>query len=474
MSLRTRLIFSYILIIVICLGVVGTALFGLSYAFRDRLARTRLNDISAPIYIQVKALAAGDASLEQVWNSLSEQSEQTGTAIFFLDAGGDLMRRIVPEGRSWLFPEEAGSRLLVKSQESRYGTYIAPRGQEFVYLAYPLQGLFTSRPAVSPHTMVIALPRGDAMRFWKLFSLPLIWAGLIALVVSTILAVMLARSVFLPIRRVQVAAGQVSLGHYEQEVPLSGPPEVKGLARSLNKMTAQVTRARQALHDFVADVSHELRTPLTAIQGFAQAIADGTAQDNEARGKAATIIADESRRLLRLVNELLELSRLEAGQVDLRLEAVNVEELLDHCREIFMLRAEQNGIAIDTEYNETSPARADIDRLEQVLTNVLDNALKHTPQGGRVSIKTRQYGPAFIEITIADTGPGIPADKLPHIFDRFYKAGSEHNRTGTGLGLAVAREIVRTHGGDIAATSRTGEGTVLAISLPVAGPGRTQ
>ena len=217
------------------------------------------------------------------------------------------------------------------------------------------------------------------------------------------------------------AAEEIAHGNYEQEVPVAGPKEVKGLAISFNQMSKQVKHSQQMLRDFVADVSHELRSPLTSIKGFAQAIVDGTAKGKEAQLKAATVIEDESKRMMRLVEELLEFSRLESGQITMIKEPVDLKELLQQCYEIFLLHAEEKGIKLRTDIEPLPPVIGDIDRLEQVFSNLLDNALKHTPSGGDIRIIARQPHPNFVEIAITDTGPGISGEQMRHVFERFYE-----------------------------------------------------
>jgi two-component system sensor histidine kinase ResE len=270
----------------------------------------------------------------------------------------------------------------------------------------------------------------------------------------------------MPVRRVTEAAGEIANGKYEQEVVPEGPAEIEKLALRFNQMAAQVRRSQTLLRNFVADVSHELRSPLTSIQGFATAILDGTAKDKEAHMKAAGIIDDESKRMMRLVNDLLELSRIESGQVKMLQETVDLKELLDQCREMFAMRAEEKNIELTMNVQTVNNVTGDIDRLEQVFCNLLDNALKHTPSGGSVSVSMYHSSPMFIEIDIADTGPGISKEQLPYVFERFYRGETGQAKTGTGLGLAISREIVRAHGGDITVNSTPGQGTTFKAILP--------
>jgi len=471
MSLRTRLILSYVLIIVLCLGIVAASLVVLLGDQINRLAMARLADTALPIYVQFRAAARGQVPLNQAWTNLQEMSQETGTYIFLLDPEDTVIKQAIPEDSSWTPPSKLEiTKPPVPRPTPYHGSYVAPDGQRFIFVAQPVAGLF--RPPnppnpPNPETLVLAVPRSQALAIWADFAKPFLWAGLVALAVSVLIAVVLARSVYVPIRRVTNAAEEIARGNYEQEVPVDGPEEVKGLAKSFNQMSKQVKHSQQMLRDFVADVSHELRSPLTSIKGFAQAMVDGTAKGKEAQLKAATVIEDESKRMMRLVEELLEFSRLESGQIAMVKEPVDLKELLQQCYEIFLMQAEEKGANLKTEFEPLPPVIGDIDRLEQVFSNLLDNALKHTPAGGGVSIIARQPNPNFVEISITDTGPGIPAEQMRHVFERFYRADPSAGKAGAGLGLAIARQIVLAHRGDIMAKSTLGKGTEFVVKLPV-------
>ncbi len=468
MSLRTRLVLSFVLIIVLCLGIVAASLVVLLGDQMNRMAMARLADTTLPIYIQFRAAARGQVPLDQVWTNLEEISQETGTYIFLLDSEDTIIKQAIPEDSSWSPPDKLEIPSSPSNRPAPYrGIYAAPSGETFIFVAQPIIGLFRPPDPTNPETLVMAIPRSQALSIWADFAKPFLWAGLVALAVSIIIAVGLARSVYVPIRRVTNAAEEIARGNYEQQVPVDGPKEVKGLAQSFNQMSKQVKHSQQMLRDFVADVSHELRSPLTSIKGFAQAIVDGTAKGKENQLKAATVIEDESKRMMRLVEELLEFSRLESGQVKMVKEPVDLKELLQQCHEIFSMHAEEKGIKLKTEIEPLPPVIGDIDRLEQVFSNLLDNALKHTPSGGDISILASHADINFAEISITDTGPGIPAEQMRHVFERFYRADPNAGKAGAGLGLAIARQIVLAHGGDIIAKSKLGKGTEFVVRLPV-------
>ena len=220
--------------------------------------------------------------------------------------------------------------------------------------------------------------------------------------------------------------------------------------------------------DFVANVTHELKTPLTSIQGFAQAILDRTAGDEAKRQQAARIIYDEAGRMHRMVLDLLDLARLDAGTLDLQRAQVDLLALINDTVEKFTTQARQAGVTLRVDTEALPPITGDGDRLAQVFTNLVDNALKFTPPGGQISLRASPSDD-FVAISISDSGAGIPTEAIPHIFERFYQADPSRKggeRHGSGLGLAIAREIVQAYGGEISVESEPGRGSTFRVRLP--------
>jgi two-component system sensor histidine kinase ResE len=258
-------------------------------------------------------------------------------------------------------------------------------------------------------------------------------------------------------------------------VGLAGPEEVRALGEAFNEMTDRVHASQQSQRDFVANVSHELKTPLTSIQGFAQAILDGAASTPEAQAKAAQVIYDESGRMHRLVLDLLDLARLDAGTADIARAPVNLTALLQAVGDKFVPQSRELKVKLISEIEPLPAFIGDGDRLSQVFTNLVDNALKHTPEGGQVTLRAhREVG--LVMISVEDSGQGIPPEELSRIFERFYqldksrKGGPGH---GVGLGLAIAREIIQAHYGTLTASSLEGVGSTFTVTLPVAQPDDT-
>jgi signal transduction histidine kinase len=469
-----RLILSFVTVIILCLAVVAVAVTVSLQSIRDKYSIDQLTSMARPIYVQVLSLAKGEETWRSLLENLQEQATSNDVYILLTDKTGRIVRNISPKEENLQIsqlpiedqqksqlPTESLMASVIKPVQ---GTFDAPDGRTFVYTSYYLGRLFTAQSLTNIETLTLAVPRTGTLSILAGLFGPFLRIGLIALAVSIVIAFLIARSVYLPVRKVTAAADKIAEGDYDQEVPVEGPKEIKTLAAHFNEMAGKVKESQMQLRHFVADVSHQLRTPLTSIQGFAQAILDGTAKDIEAHEKAARVIDDESKRMIKQVNELLELSRMQSGQLDLSLEPVDIKELLLHCQEVFSLRAEENGIRLITDIEPLVPVSGDEDRLEQVFSNLLDNALKNTPRQGEIVIRGRNIDNNAVELMISDSGPGIPPEQLPYVFERFYQASGL--RSGFGLGLAIVREIIVRHDGEIRVQSEPGEGTQFIIILP--------
>lgn len=270
------------------------------------------------------------------------------------------------------------------------------------------------------------------------------------------------RSIARPLGDVMEAADAVAEGDLSARVPQRGSREFRQLARSFNRMAAGLEQSDQQRRNLMADVAHELRTPLHIIQGNLEGVLDGVYQPT-AEHVAATL--DETRLLARLVEDLRILSLAEAGHLPMNFEPVDVGELLQDVATSFSGQAEAAGVelvtAVESPRNDLVVS-GDAGRLDQVIGNLVANALRHTPRGGRVSLHARPLSDD-VQISVSDTGEGILPEELPHIFDRFW---SRAEGSSSGLGLAIARSLVQAHGGRIEASSEQGTGTVISIDLP--------
>lgn len=299
----------------------------------------------------------------------------------------------------------------------------------------------------------------------------LIWiAGCALSAAFPLMALGLAAVVFRefapPLSHIMTAADAVAEGNLDVRVPEEAPGEFGRLARSFNRMTSELARAEQQRRNLTADVAHELRTPLHVIQGNLEGILDGVYVPS---AEHITATLEETRLLARLVNDLQTLSLAEAGQLPLHRQRISAADLLEDVATSFSGQAAELGVEIWADGPpEELELFVDADRLDQVLSNLVSNALRYTPSGGRILLAA-QSAPDGIRLSVADNGAGIPAEDLPFVFDRFWRGDRARVRQGgggSGLGLAIARQLVQAHGGHIRAESQPGQGTVFTIDLP--------
>jgi signal transduction histidine kinase len=293
-----------------------------------------------------------------------------------------------------------------------------------------------------------------------------------AVILATAVGWWLARRIAGPLHHLVQAANIVAAGQFEQTVPEdTSITDLHDLARAFNAMSVSLRQADQLKTAFIADVSHELRTPLTALKGTIETLQDGAVDDLPARDRFLASLASETERLIRLVNDLLILTRADYGALKLKLQPINLTNLAQARLEHLAGLAAQREVGLRVVAAEAAPACVfvDTDRLAQVLDNLLDNALRHSPPGAEVTITLTSVA-GEVACAVADSGPGIPAQHLPFIFERFYRADPARSRSlgNSGLGLAIARALVLAHGGRITADSVEGQGTTVTFSLPIA------
>jgi two-component system sensor histidine kinase BaeS len=340
--------------------------------------------------------------------------------------------------------ESAGNRRVLYAAVPVYSAHGNIAG--IVYLATPLP------PASLPLNVI-----------WQLIG-----AAIIAVLLAGAAGALLARRIAIPLQRLVKAASAVADGDLDQHVPAeSDIHELYSLGEAFNHMTDSLRQADKAKNAFVADVTHELRTPLTVINGTIETLEDGAIDDIEGRGPLLKSMQAETKRLIRLVNDLLVLTRADAGALNLKLESIELGELAcARCASLSALAATR-GVSLNVEVGEQVKVRADADRLTQVLDNLLDNAIRHAPDGSAVAVTIQREGNE-IRCAVSDRGAGIPSEHLPFIFERFYRADSSRNRHvgGSGLGLAIVHSLLLAQGGRITVGSVEGEGSTFTFWLP--------
>jgi signal transduction histidine kinase len=506
-SLRARLTLSHLALIVLAMGVSGLLLL----SFLERYFLQAMEDsLLAQARITAQALIPGamvegasdevrpgDVSLAPAYNAVQQQqwsnlalqtqnvappaddaslggvdlnyltdaslqlSAQLETRIRILDAQGVVLVDSQPDGQ-----DLRADPLVAKALGGQYASSTDEAGgAATMHLALPalVEGRLVGVVYLSQPLRDVTAVLHDLRARWLLSTA-------IALVLSGAVGLLLAQAVAKPLRRLTVAAGAVARGRFDQRVPVRSRDEVGRLSRAFNDMTARLRAARQMQVDFVANVSHELRTPLTAVKGTVETLRDGAVDDPQVRDRFLETIESETDRLIRLVNDLLLLSRADSEALNLRRESVDLAELIGATVDRLVSRAKARGVVLQVQASPSAPlAWADPDRVEQVLVNLLDNAVKYSRPGGlvTVSVGAGEGGSALVQVR--DEGIGIPAGDLSRIGQRFYRADKARSRAegGSGLGLAIAQALIEAHGGRLWLESREGVGTVVSLTLPL-------
>jgi len=298
-------------------------------------------------------------------------------------------------------------------------------------------------------------------RTWTAVLVALGAAVGLALLATGLVAHRMTRS----LATLSAATADVAAGEFRTPIVIESRDEIGRLARSFNSMAARLRRMEETKEEFFATVSHELRSPLTSIRGAADLLRDGVPGPlTEKQARLLEIIGQSSERLLRLVNQILEMCRLRAGLLPIERTELDLDEVVGRGVDELLPRAQEAGVALDRERVGAAFAyRGDADRLLQVVVNLGANAVRFTPRGGRVVVRLVDAG-AELELQVEDTGVGIPASELPHIFDSYRQA--HHDRGGTGLGLAIVRGVAHAHGGRVTVESQEGKGSRFTVLLP--------
>ena len=469
-SLRVRLILSFGALIFVSLFFAGTATVYLLKEKEEDNARERVGLLSEPIaqraaILELEAIEANNPSTEQIHARLVD--EYPGVRILLTNRAGFVLEDSANKLDGSVIAQ-VSEDYRDSPDDPRYHSnkWRGPEDDLLLFWTPTPSGpaAFAFQPSLQT---VVAIDESDVSQAWRDLLPPLFLAGGLAFMVSVIAAGLLARSISRPLRQITTASEAMARGQYDQQIPNYGMEEVGRLARAFNEMARQVSRSHRTLRDFLANVSHELKTPLTSVQGFSQAMSDGSLTRPEDYAEAGRIINDEAVRMRGLVDDLLYLSQVEAGEFNMQLDKLSANELLKSTQERFARRASQAGIALELQASPLPQISADGRRLEQALANIVDNAVRHTPRGGRVTLGSLAQN-GSVRLSVHNTGSVIRPEALPHVFDRFYQADPAGARAdaNTGLGLAITKEIVQAHGGAIEASSSAATGTSFVITLP--------
>ncbi|MFN8556034.1 MAG: HAMP domain-containing sensor histidine kinase [Dehalococcoidia bacterium] len=469
-NLRAKLTIAFGLVtfLTVLLSAGGTMLL-----LREReisAARERIGRVGNTVADEVRYEATRGARADRLSLLLQQRADQLNVRFLLIDSKG-----VVIQDTAGALIDHRADDLLDRRRAMQHS---APAGFGFTtwqegpirnVIIFPGGGSIVSRAVISEDYRVLMLvPEADIAKAWEGLAPRLALSGGAALVAAVAVASLLSRSITRPIVRLTRASEEMARGRYDQRIPEEGRDEIGRLAGAFNQMAQEVSRSHQAMRDLNGNVAHELKTPLTSIQGYSQALLDGIVRTPEERAHAARVINDEAERMRRLVEDLLYLSRLESGQLRLERAPVRIGALLEHAAERIAWQVRDSGRELRVHTAIDIPAvSGDERRLEQVLGNLLENALRFTPEGGRITLSAA-WSLDRVTVRVHNPGAYIPPEHLPRLFERFYQVDRSRSGPHGGLGLAIAAEIVAAHGGAIGAASDRDTGTEFAVTLPVA------
>lgn len=458
-NLRTRLFLTYLVLILFSISLMGILFYFLT---REHLLKTKASYLGSSAEVFIKFIApfleteadlapASRFFLRQCWEQLDYQLQ-------VIDGRGD----IVADSRG--FPVSAGKgdkRFLIalEGKESAWSEQ-TPEGQKMcktvpIRLNDRIIGAAKLTVSLKEFESLFAVMR-------KYFFLTFFFS----LFIAVLAALFFIQTLLKPLSRIRDTAVRITRGDLDSRVDYESTDELGDLSRTINFMAEELKKLEQARSAFLGNVSHELKTPLTIIKGFVITLlgSPGIPQEWE---HSLELINRETDRLTRLVNELLELTRLRTGRVNFHFAKTDLREILVNVYTSLLQKAEHGGLSLYLTIPPTLPVLlADADRIKEVCINLIDNALKYCPNGGRVEVEAVDKAET-VEIVVKDDGPGISAEEIPYLFERFFRAGSPQKAKGTGLGLAIVKEIVEAHKGTINVSSTVGKGTSFTLVLPV-------
>lgn len=440
-SLRVRLLLAIILVVLVAVTVTAVVA-----GRRTTGEFQRYVERGGPIpFARYARFLARSYDMRWSWDAVQGEVERIGQISGMRVVVADVDGRIVADSESALIGKSAAGRWQVPAIEIAAGG----RPVGFLYMIPPTE------------------PRESERAFLQAVNRSILFGALFAGAVAILVTLGISDRILRPIERLTAAAQRMEKGDLSVRVPVDSQDEIGKLAHAFNAMASSLAMQEQLRRNLVSDVAHELRTPLTNLRGYLEAVRDGLIQPD-----AGLIdnLYEETMLLNRLVSDLHELAQAEAGQLNLVRRPVRVDEVVHRVVEAFNWQVESKGLTLRVDVPADLPlADVDPERIGQVLRNLLSNAILHTPSGGEIDIIARAEG-KWATVAVKDTGEGIPPEHLPFVFDRFYRVDKSRSRLtgGVGLGLAIAKQLVEAHGGEIRVQSTLGQGSIFSFTLPTA------
>ena len=447
-SLQFRLILSFAVVLALALGSVSWYVGYAAQREADRFEK----EVEEARAIRVKQLVSRYYSARSGWPGLQPALEQAGSLY------------------GWRIVVRDGEGQVVGDSHQKFGTRRKEASRRSRLLPLLRSGRNVGSVVVAPSEIPDVVPEPPLSRLVTAVNRSLLWTGLAAGFGGILLLSLVSRQVLAPARVLTRAAHHLGQGDLSYRVSASGRDEIGELGRTFNSMAEGLERAELQRRSLMADVSHELRTPLSNIQGYLEAMRDGLLQPDST---TIDTIHQQVLYLTDLVEDLRLLALAQAGTLHLSLEPDSLEEVIRRSVEAFRPRAEAKGVSVHLELPPEFPlVQMDRMRIAQVVGNLLENAILHTPEAGRVTVSAKVAGDTTARVTVADTGGGIPSIDLAQIFERFYRVDPSRTRAtgGVGLGLTIAKQLVEAHGGSIRVESTLGKGSRFSFELPLASP----
>jgi two-component system OmpR family sensor kinase len=460
-SLWFKLVLAFTLIAIVAVGLVALLVNReTDVAFRSYIYLDRHHDASnrlADYYL-------GHGSWEGVGSLVATLSAGGRSGQGFGPGWGGEAGRGRRYGQVQLLVADRDGRIVSATDQTRVGSYLTPAEREeaaAIAVDGETVGWLLAEDQPDPPLDL------DQAAFLERINQGLLGAAVVSVALALGLGVFLARRITRPLRELIQATQAIAAGDLEQRVAVRGRDEMAQLSRAFNQMAAELARNEELRRRMIADIAHELRTPISVIRGQLEAILDGVFP---ADAEHVAPIHERTILLGRLVEDLRTLALAEAGRLQLYRQEVEPGELVRQAVVGFTPLAQMDNLALEDEIAPDLPAiQADADRLAQVLTNLLSNALRHTPPGGRIIVRAEPIGGQAVRFSVADSGPGLTPDEMEHVFDRFWRADESRarDRGGAGLGLAIARQLVEAHGGRIWVESEPGQRATFYFEIPL-------
>jgi len=477
-SLFARMLVVYLLIILVTFLLLGGVLFE---TLKTQYLDSQMNMMVAEaqeINQWGEAYFFGQISEDDFLERLYQKAKEDGTVIWLVSRQAGRVNMIAdPLGKSDIeleFSSESIQEFWQQTQQGRICKSVSNVDKSFrgtvMSVAIPLEAAGRITGTIVIHKEVDAVGVGLSAIFRQIFMLLM---GSVAFAFA--LVFVLSRYIVRPIKDISRGATELSRGNLDWRVKPTTQDEIGELAESFNKMAEELKIQDGLRNTFIANVSHELRTPLASVQGFIQGMLDRAIEEGD-RDKYLEIVLGETKRMNMLISDLLSLAKIESGKFPIEYSEFDINELLRRCLLMFEHRIEEKQLNVSIRLSDERHAVwADEDRISQVITNLVDNAVKFTPNGGKLSVWTDLIGNK-VHIHIADTGVGIPSEDQPFIFERFFKVDKSHSKTtpGTGIGLSIVKRIIAQHGEKIYFQSEEGKGTTFTFTLTCAFPEKTR